>query len=102
MNTPIIKLEVEGMKYTVSTALMEHQAQIDASVQAALEAVCHPDNIDHVVRDTAMEAAKAVIESEIDRFFRYGEGRTALVEVIRARLLSKDFQPIIDGLWKKL
>ena len=37
MNIPVIKLEVESMKYTVVTALQQHAALMDSSIQAAVD-----------------------------------------------------------------
>ena len=56
MSVPIIRLEVQSMKYTIQTALMEHAAQMDASIQQAVEAYCTKENIDAVVMKTAREA----------------------------------------------
>ena len=36
MNTPIIRLEIEGMRQTILAALPQHHVQLDTYVQSAL------------------------------------------------------------------
>jgi len=83
MNIPIIRLEVEGMRHTVQTALMEHAAKMDSSIQAAVEAYCTDANIDAVVRKAATEAIDAAVREEVRSFFGYGRaGRAAIREAV--------------------
>jgi outer membrane protein assembly factor BamD (BamD/ComL family) len=77
---PIIRFELEGMKRTIVTALMQHQAQMDQDIQAAYRRVVH-------------QAAR----EEIDKFFRYGEGRKEIAEVIKQKILDKKtYGPLDD------
>ncbi len=83
MNIPIIKLEVEGMKYTVLQALMQHSAQMDASVQAAVEAYCTEGNLDDVIRGELRKCMNSAVSEEVQRFFGYaGAGRQAIREAV--------------------
>jgi ribosomal protein S3AE len=83
MNVPIIKLEVQGMAMTVRTALMEHAAKMDSSIQAAVESYCTPGNIDAVVKKAAHEALDAAVREEVRAFFGYGRaGRQAIREAV--------------------
>jgi hypothetical protein len=88
MNIPIIKLEVEGMRHTVMCALMEHQAKMDASIQAAIDAACTPENIDRVVQEAAGRALKEVIQAEVAKFFNWGPGREVVAAAVKAKLLA--------------
>ena len=83
MNVPIIRLEVERMKHSILTALSEHSAQLDESIQAAVEAYCTPENINAVVRKTAMEALDAAVKEEVRNFFQWSKpGRQAVREAV--------------------
>lgn len=88
MNIPIIKLEVESMKHTMVTALQQHAALMDSSIQAAVEAYCTPENIDAVVQETARQALDAAVKQEVrDYFGRWNEnGRMAVREAVIAFL----------------
>ena len=80
---PIIRLEVERMKHSILRALPEHAAAMDASVQAAIEAYCTPENIDSVVRKAATEALDAAVKEEVRSFFEWSRpGRQAVREAV--------------------
>jgi len=83
MSVPIIRLEVQSMKYTIQTALMEHAAQMDTSIQQAVEAYCTKENIDAVVMKEAREALDMCVKEEVRNFFGYGSaGRKAVREAV--------------------
>ena len=88
MNVPIIKLEVSAMKHTILTALQEHAALMDSSIQAAVEEFCRPDNIDFIVRQQAKQALECAVKDEVRNYFRrFNEnGRLAVREAVIAYL----------------
>ena len=87
MNVPIIRLEVERMKQTILAALPEHAAKMDASVQAAIEAYCTPENIEAVVRQAATEQLNAAVKEEVRNFFQWSQpGRQAVREAVMKHL----------------
>ncbi len=87
MNIPIIRLEVEGMKYTMQAALQEHVARMDASIIEAVERYCTPENIDYVVQKAATEALDCAIKEEVrDYFSRTGNGRKVVKEFVNIYL----------------
>lgn len=91
MQLPIIRLEVEGMKYAICTALTEHAAQMDADIKAAVELYCTPENIKKIVTDSATRILDATIREEVEKFFRYnGEGRKAVAEAVKECILKKE------------
>jgi hypothetical protein len=92
MNTvPIIRLEVERMKYSILQALPQHAAALDASVQAAIEAFCTPENIDSIIRGAAMEHLNAAVKEEVRDFFRESNpGRQAVREAVLQHLNEWD------------
>ncbi len=83
---PIIRLELEGMRMTFCRALTEYHASIDASVQDAVERFCRPENISRIVNSSADKAMEEAIRASVDDFFRYGDGRKAIQDAVRARL----------------
>ena len=95
---PIIRLEVEGMKYAICTALTEHAAQMDADIKAAVEAYCTPENLKKIVTASATKILDATIREEVEKFFRYtGEGRQAVAQAVKECILKKDtFTPLDD------
>ena len=87
MNVPIIQLSIESMKHTLHTALTEHAALMDTSIQQAVEEYCTPENIDSVVKKAAMQALDIAVKEEIRNFFGFGRaGRAAVREAVVAWL----------------
>ncbi len=87
MKLPIIRLEVEGMKYTMQTALQEHVARMDASIIEAVERYCTPENINAVVQKAATEALNCAVKEEVRDFFsRTGNGRKVVREFVNSYL----------------
>lgn len=83
MNTPIIKLEVQGMAQTIHVALMEHQVLMDTSVRKALDAICTSENIDRIVAEQVQLHMAAAIKDEVRQFFSYtAAGRAAVKEAV--------------------
>lgn len=83
MNTPIIKLEVQGMAHTIHMALMEHHALMDTSVRKALDAMCTSENIDRLVEHEVRMHMSAAIKDEVRQFFSYtAAGRAAVKEAV--------------------
>jgi hypothetical protein len=96
-NIPIIRLEVEGMRHTISTALLEHQAQMDTDVRNAVETYCQPDNISRIIHDAARDALNTAIREEVKAFFLMGNGRKAVAEAVKESLLNREtYTPLDD------
>lgn len=95
MALPIIRLEIEGMKHAISTALSEHAAKMDKDVQDAIQSYCAPDNIRRIISQAANKALSDTIREEVDAFFRYGEGRKIVAAAIKEKILKNEtFTPL--------
>ena len=89
MNVPIIRLEIEGMKHTIMIALAEHVHKIDSDIQAAVAEYCKPDNLSLIVQGIASKAIDEAMESEIEHFFRYGEGRKQVASAVMQTMAER-------------
>lgn len=83
---PMIRLEVEGMKYAIQMAMSEHLIKMDKDIQAAVDAFCTPEKITAIVFDTAAREIKSAIESEVRHFYAFGAGRRAIADSVRKQL----------------
>jgi hypothetical protein len=71
------------MKHSILRALPEHAAMMDASVMAAIEAYCTPENIGAVVHQATTEAINAAVKEEVRRFFEWSNpGRRAVRDAV--------------------
>lgn len=93
---PIIRLEVEGMRRQIVTALTEHQAEMDEMVKQAVEEATKPEHVKQVVRKEVSRTLDKVVQEEVQNFFRYdGEGRKVIAKAVKQKLLDKEsFTPL--------
>lgn len=93
---PIMKLELEGMRYAVRTALMQHAAALDIQLNEAVDAYCTEENLGQVIRQTVKQEIDCAVKEEIQRFFRCSEpGRAAIREAVLKHLDEQFPQPVV-------
>ena len=84
---PIIRLELEGMKLAMQTALMARNVEMDQYVQQALDRYCSQENLQSVIDTEVRAVLNTAIKEEIQSFFRYSiPGRQAIREAVHAHL----------------
>jgi hypothetical protein len=94
---PVIRLEVERMRQTMVAHLSNAALQLDEDIQCAVEAYCQPDHLSKIIHDETERTLNAVIAEEVQKFFRYGEGRKAVAESVKKRLLeATTYTPLDD------
>lgn len=79
---PIVTLELQGMRHMVSKIIMQKQAEMDSQIQAALDAACTEENIRRVVGESVQRELQTTLQSAIQDYFRFGEGRQAIVAAV--------------------
>lgn len=87
---PVVRLEVEYMKHAILHAFTAHTLKVDQDVRAAVEHFCRPENIQAIVKKAVDATLKHAIESEIEKFFLYGAGRSAIAEAVKKKLEKMD------------
>lgn len=93
---PLIRLEVEGMKHAIVTALGQYTASIDADVRRAVEQVCEPENLRRVIEEAVAREFRQVLEQEVAGYFKWGEGRK-LVKALATGLLEEALARLRGG-----
>jgi hypothetical protein len=83
---PIIRLEVQGMKFAVEAALADYAQTMYNDLQAAVDAACSPEAVEVVLKATATREMQAAVEREIRTFFTYGPGAKVVAEAVRENL----------------
>ena len=79
---PLIRLEVEGMKYSVMHYLSEHHQDIEREVECQLEQAIASYDFPAEVR----KHIHACIDSAIAGYFKYGKGHDAVRDAVWAAL----------------
>ena len=94
MSAPIIRLDIERMKFSVVSMLQEYAAQMDSDIKAAVDEYCTEENLGRLIREAAKEAIGQAVKEEIQRAFSYSSnGRKAIREAIEE--MMDDQFPII-------
>ena len=93
MQLPIIRLEVEGMRRTISAALAEHAVQMDEDIRQAVDEYCTPENLRMVVKNAAWVHLQAAIKEEVKAFFSYGDGRKAVAAAVKESIRDRARRP---------
>lgn len=94
---PIIRLEVNRMRHVLQVALMEHSATMDADMQHAIEQFCTPENIHEIIHEAASRVLREIIHEEVQNFFRFGDGRGAVADAIKKKLMNREtYTPLDD------
>jgi hypothetical protein len=83
---PIIRLEVDRMKYAITACLTEHAAQMDKDLRETVEKFFLTNQPAIIIRETAIATIKKVMEEEVKHFFLYGDGRRALKKAIQEEM----------------
>lgn len=93
---PLIRLEVDHMKYSMITALHNYSVQMDENIQKAIEEYCTQENLDRVIMDAAHKALDTAIKEEVRNFFWNGDGRSAVAASVRESLLKRETYTVLD------
>ena len=83
---PIIRLELERMKYSLVTALVDHNKEMDSMIQDAVDRYCTPENLYRIVTEQAQAAVKSCVEDKVSRFYKYGEGAEIVQKLVSETL----------------
>jgi t-SNARE complex subunit (syntaxin) len=82
MNLPVIRIEVERMRHSITTLLTEYQAQMDSYVRDAVDKFCEEDNLRAIIGASVNTELRRAIDDEIKTFYTDGEGRKVIREVV--------------------
>jgi uncharacterized protein with PIN domain len=83
---PVIRLELERMQMGIVTAITEHALQMDEQVKEAVKKFCTPENIQQILDAEVSRVLKQEIASTIDAYYKYGNGRKVIADLIKKKL----------------
>ena len=83
MNVPIIRIELESMRYGIQQALMQHTLNIDERVQKEIDQFATEENLAAIIGAEVRKAISSAVSEEVRRFFMYtGRGRMVIREAV--------------------
>jgi hypothetical protein len=87
---PVIHLTVERMQHSMLHAFSQHQMDISAEVQRAIERECSPENIQRIVDEAARGAVKEAVTSAVKRWWATSEEGRKLIEAAIAERMDEE------------
>lgn len=75
---PEIRISLERMKHTISTALFDYNEELSEKIDSEIQKAIEEYNFEEVI----MQEVHKVITEAIEQFFRYGQGRTEITQAI--------------------
>ncbi len=85
-NIPILRLELEGMKFSLYRALDKYQVEWNKMVRNSIERYCNEENLQLVIDRVVEREINDAIQEEVENFYKYGEGRNIIREIIVKKL----------------
>ena len=83
MNVPIIRIELESMRYGIRQALMQHTLNIDEQAQKEIDQFATEENLAAIIGAEVRKAISSAVSEEVQRFFMYtGRGRMVIREAV--------------------
>lgn len=79
---PKIRLEIENMKYQVIHLLSQHNDEIEAEVERCVERAIASYPFESEIMLIAKDAISQSIKESIVEYFRYGEGKKFIEQVV--------------------
>lgn len=79
---PMVRLELQEMKYSVIHSLLTHQKQINELVEKQLNNVIENFDYESVVRQVASDA----LTKAIKEYFQYGDGYQTIIQAVKEAL----------------
>lgn len=87
---PIIRVEIEQIRQQILYALSGYEAELNQLLRESIERYLTPENISRVVAEQVGPVIQNVIREETEQFYKYGEGRKIIREIVRKRLMNDE------------
>ena len=82
MKMPIVRLEIDNMKYQILHAFQDHNEEIEKIVEEQLNSAIASYPFEEEIRKISRDTISEVISRSIKDYFSYGEGYKLIQELI--------------------
>lgn len=93
MPVPVFRLQLESMRLTLMTAIMEHHDEVERYVADELKRFIAEYDFAKTVREQLTPVFEDAIRESLTSYFRYGKGRAALSQAIEAAIAGGGTAP---------
>ncbi len=95
-NRPIVTIQIERMRHTMSMMLSEQQLDISAEVERALSRECTPEKIQQIVDDSAREAVSKAVADAVKHWWMTSDTGQSLIKAAIVERMESEAK-----LWKR-
>jgi hypothetical protein len=81
----MLTLELRGLEQQIVAGLALHAEQIQGDLEAAVRQEIAAFDFDATVKDVANKAIRTSLQAAVDKYFRYGEGASAIDQFVQKR-----------------
>lgn len=83
---PIIKFDLQHAREHIAVAVATRSDEISEMVQESLDEFCTVENLQRIINQHVGVIIPEIIKTELDNFYKYGDGRAVIKEAVIARL----------------
>lgn len=83
---PVVSVELEGMKLHLKHAIAERQGWLDEWLEEQLNELLTPERLEADLKRQARDIVDRIVREEVERFYRYGNGRERIRAAVEAEL----------------
>lgn len=81
-----LRLDIEGFKSATLHNLGLMHSEFGKMLEAKLQAMISSEQVEDLIRQEADRAVRDVVQGEIAKYLRYGDGRKTVEELAKERL----------------
>lgn len=79
----IIRMELERMKHSIKTALLDHNEELSNMITNAVEDELTCERVQSEVKRIVAEEFDSAVKEAIHDFFRWGHGKKAITDAVK-------------------
>lgn len=89
METPILRVTLEGFQATVQAALAGFSAQQNEMLQQSIVEHCTPEALKKLIDDESKRQIDIAVTDAVAGFYTYGPGRRFVIAEVRKKLAAE-------------
>lgn len=83
---PLLTLELDRMRQSITTALIDHNDEIRGIVEQTLNDICTPEYLASRIHELSKVAVDNQLKYEVDEYYKRGPGKETIKKLFYAHL----------------
>lgn len=85
-DAPIIAFDIDHARHLVTVTMRELAIRPEKCLEDAVSAYCTEENLRDAIARCVVDVIAEIVRDEVDRYYRKGDGREAVLEAVMAVL----------------